>query len=242
MKSNSERPTTTLFLIQSLDGKITTGDNDSRDTDKDFPRIAGIKEGLSQYYEIEKGLGDYYLNSGKVMKKVGMNNKVWEKEENDGFSFIIVDNKPHLTKQGCEYFARRSITFFLITSNEKHPAFDLTDEYENIVILLYKDKVNFHDAFQKLKRDHDISHIVIQTGGTLNAVFLRECLIDSLSIVVAPCLIGGKNTRALISGESLHTEDDLKHIKALKLKKCEVLDNSYLHLNYDVINNTVVEN
>lgn len=30
----------------SVDGKISTGDTDMMDVDKDFPQIEGIKEGL----------------------------------------------------------------------------------------------------------------------------------------------------------------------------------------------------
>jgi len=37
------RPITTLFMLESLDGKISTGNNDSLDVDKDFPRIDGFK-------------------------------------------------------------------------------------------------------------------------------------------------------------------------------------------------------
>ena len=45
-----DRPVTTLFLIASVDGKISTGDTDSLDVDRDFPKIVGVKEGLLQYY------------------------------------------------------------------------------------------------------------------------------------------------------------------------------------------------
>ena len=47
------RPITTLFMLSSLDGKISTGDTDNMDTDSDFRIIAGVKEGLQQYYDIE---------------------------------------------------------------------------------------------------------------------------------------------------------------------------------------------
>ena len=43
----------TLFMICSLDGKISTGETDERDVDKDFPKIKGVKEGLKQYYQLE---------------------------------------------------------------------------------------------------------------------------------------------------------------------------------------------
>jgi len=42
-------------------------------TDKDFPKIRGIKEGLHQYYDIEKTTDLYSLNSGLVQAKVGAN-------------------------------------------------------------------------------------------------------------------------------------------------------------------------
>ncbi|KKQ94438.1 MAG: hypothetical protein UT66_C0017G0001 [candidate division CPR2 bacterium GW2011_GWC1_39_9] len=42
----NDRPITTLFLIESLDGKIFSGDNDSLDVDRDWKTIDGVKEGL----------------------------------------------------------------------------------------------------------------------------------------------------------------------------------------------------
>ena len=50
----SERSITTLFMLMSVDGKISPGASDSLDVDKDFPNIAGLKEGLQQYYDIEQ--------------------------------------------------------------------------------------------------------------------------------------------------------------------------------------------
>ena len=49
-----DRPVTTLFMLMSVDGKISTGSTDEMDVDKDFPKIDGVKEGLHQYYEIEQ--------------------------------------------------------------------------------------------------------------------------------------------------------------------------------------------
>lgn len=233
------RPITTLFMLSSLDGKISTGDVDELDVDKDFPRIAGIKEGLHQYYDLEKYTDRVSFNSGKVQAKVGANQRTWDKERDD-VSFVVVDNKPHLDRRGTEYFAKRSDNFYLITTNKNHPAFELQNEYPTMSILFYENKVDFVDVFNRFKEEFNIDRITIQTGGTLNAEFLRLGLIDKVSIVVAPCLIGGKDTQSLIGGESLHNEEDLKKIKALKLTKCDVLENSYLHVQYDVINETVV--
>lgn len=235
----TNRPINTLFMLTSLDGKISTGNVDDLDVDKDFPRISGIKEGLHQYYDLEKYTDRVSFNSGKVQAKVGANQRTWEKDRDD-VSFVVVDSKPHLDKQGTEYFAKRSDSFYLITTNKDHPAFALKDTYPTMHILFYEDKIDFIDVFRRFKEDFGIEKITIQTGGTLNAQFLRLGLIDKISIIVAPCLIGGKDTQSLIGGESLQTQEDLKKIKALKLIKCDVLDNSYLHVQYEVINDTVV--
>jgi hypothetical protein len=48
------RPVTTLFMLMSVDGKISTGCTDEMDVDRDLPKIEGVKEGLHQYYEIEQ--------------------------------------------------------------------------------------------------------------------------------------------------------------------------------------------
>lgn len=235
------KPIITLFLIESLDGKISTGDKDILDVDKDFKRIVGVKEGLHQYYDLEKLTDLVSFNTGRVQEKVGANERTWDKDEHDVVSFVIVDNKPHLTTQGGKYFARRSKIFYLITTNKNHPAYDLKKKYDNIQILQYDNEIDFIDVFRRFKEEFGIDKVTIQTGGLLNAHLLRLGLIDYVSIVIAPCLIGGENTQSLIGGESLHTEEDLTNIKALRLIKCDVLKNSYLHVQYEVINDTVIE-
>lgn len=93
----NNRPITTLFMIESLDGKISTGNNDNLDADKDFCRIDGVKEGLNQYYEIECTTDYFSLNTGRVMAKIGVNDKK-EYHNKVDVNFIILDNKPHLNE------------------------------------------------------------------------------------------------------------------------------------------------
>jgi len=234
-----EKPITTLFMLMSVDGKISTGKTDDRDVDKDFPIIAGIKDGLKQYYEIEQTTDLFSMNSGKVMAKVGANIKK-ENISKIPVSFIIIDNKPHLNKIGVEYYIKRAKIFFLVTSNKNHPVFEYSNE-ENLCIIYYENQIDFVNLFDQLKNKHGIKSMTIQTGGTLNSILLREKLIDKLSIVVAPALIGGKETPTLIDGESLQTFDDLKKIKALKLIENKTLNDSYINLKYEVINETEIE-
>jgi 2,5-diamino-6-(ribosylamino)-4(3H)-pyrimidinone 5'-phosphate reductase len=233
-------PKTTLYMISSVDGKISTGDNDKLDVDKDFPRIVGIKEGLQQYYDIEKTTDFWSLNTGRVMAKIGMNEKKDEPQKIDVLRFVLIDNNPHLKESGIRYLSKKLKDLYIVTTNAKHPAFKLSD-LGNVHVIFYKNKINFKDLFAKLKSSYGAESITIQSGGTLNAILLREGLIDYLSLVIAPVLIGGKDTSSLIDGESLHKQSDLKNIKALKLLNCEVLKNSYLHVKYQVIKDTEIQ-
>ncbi len=229
------RPRTQLFMLQSVDGKISTGDVDSRDVDADFPKLDEVGEGLKQYYDLEKQTDPVSFITGRVLKKVGVNEKDFDAKQSP-VSFVVVDSKPHLNAHGCGYLAKKYKTLYLITTNKNHPFSNLKQKYSHIKIILYANKINFIDAFRRLGNEHIIDKMTIQSGSTLNAHLLRLGLIDEISIVIAPCLIGGENTKSLIGGDSIRTEKDLEKIKPLKLVSCELLKNSYLHLKYEVIN------
>lgn len=96
------RPYTTLFLLHSLDGKISTGDNDSRYTDKDLKHIVRIKEGLQQYYDLKQKTDLVSLNSGRVMAKIGVNDRIETPKKID-VDFVIIHNKPYPSQSGVEY-------------------------------------------------------------------------------------------------------------------------------------------
>lgn len=229
-----DRPITTLFMIMSVDGKISTGSTDALDIDKDFPKIKGVKEGLKQYYDIEKTTDYYSLNSGKVMAKIGVNSETCPFNNID-VNFIIIDNS-HLTAKGIQNLVDNITTLFLVTKNKNHPAFKF-HKISNLKIIFYSDEIDFVNLFKKLKAEFGIEQMTIQSGSSLNTNFLRKKLIDKISIVVAPCLIGGKDTPTLLGGESLLSTNELHHIKALKLIDVKTLDESYIHLKYKVLNN-----
>jgi 2,5-diamino-6-(ribosylamino)-4(3H)-pyrimidinone 5'-phosphate reductase len=226
-----QRPKTTLFMLSSIDGKISTGDIDTRDVDKDFKIIKGVKEGLQQYYDIEKTTDQCPLNSGKVMKKIGVNTNKCLLNCPD-VDLVIIDNN-HLIKKGIENLIKKTRKLYLVTTNKKHPAFQFKSKLE---LIYYPKKIDFKDLFRKFKQKYKIQRITIQSGGTLNSIFLREGLVDEINFVYAPCLIGGKDTPTLVDGENIRKFSELKNIKALKLMKINKLKDSYIQLKYKVIN------
>ncbi len=224
-----DRPVTTLFMLMSVDGKISTGAADDLDVDKDFPQIEGVREGLHQYYEIEQTTDLWTLNSGRVQAKIGVNTK--KMPDRTPVSFVITDNR-HLNENGIRYLCALSKMLVLITSNAQHPAFHIE---EGNLHIIYQKELSLKKALVKLRSEYGCERITIQTGGTLNGLFLREKLFDYVDIVVAPVLIGGKDTSTLIDGKSLLSQRELSELGVLKLQECVVLEDSYLRLRYKVI-------
>ena len=228
----SNRPITTLFMLESLDGKISTGNNDNLDADKDFCRIDGVKEGLNQYYEIETTTDYFSLNTGRVMAKIGVNEK---KEYHDkvDVNFIIIDNKPHLNQNGIDYICHWVERLILVTTNKNHIAYSLKENYNNLDILFYED-LDLNKLLEDLYKKYDAERVTIQSGGNMNGLFLRENLIDYVNIVIAPLLIGGRDVPTLVDGEAIKSEDELVKLRALELIECNKLNDSYVQLKYKV--------
>ena len=193
-----DRPVTTLYMLMSVDGKISTGSTDDMDVDKDFPDADDASAAAS-------GAGVGY--------------------------FVVLDNR-HLTESGVRYFCALSKEFVLVTTNASHPAYKV--EADNLHII-HQRKLCLAEVLATLKNEFGCDRITIQSGGTLNAMFLREKLFDYIDIVVAPVLIGGRETSTLIDGDSLRTENELDKLGALELVDCTALKDSYIRLRYKVI-------
>jgi len=187
----------------------------------------GVKEGLHQYYEIEATTDFYSLNTGRVMAKIGVNERN-EYHDKVDCRFIIIDNKPHLNEKGIDYLCHWVDRLILVTTNKNHVAFLLQKKYNNLDIMFY-DSLNLNNLLSDIRKKYNAEAITIQSGGTLNGKFLRENLIDYVNVVIAPLLVGVKDTSTLIDGESIISSKELSKLKALQL------ENSYIQLRYKVL-------
>jgi 2,5-diamino-6-(ribosylamino)-4(3H)-pyrimidinone 5'-phosphate reductase len=219
--------------MQSLDGKITTGTGYARTFEKDFLLIPSLNLGLKLYSDIKNDLDKTILNSGKSLVRAGINDHLETPQKSD-LNMVVIDNYPHLNEIGITYLAKSLNKLYIVTSNENHPAHDLYKNFDNIELICFKSVIDFKNLLNKLKDTYEISNITISSGGTLNAEFVRRGLIDRISLLIAPCLIGGEKTSSLIDGESLELDEELNKIKTLKLLECSSLEASYLHLVYEV--------
>ena len=228
------RPITTLFMLESLDGKINSGNSDALDVDRDWKGIAGLREGLQQYYDLESETDTFSFNTGRVMAKIGVNERTEVPEKMDVVTFVILDNAPHLTEQGVDYLCRWTGRLILVTTNTAHPAFAMREKYDNLEILQY-DELDLGRMLTDLREKYGAERLTIQSGGSMNGRFLREDLIDFVHVVIAPVLVGGHDTPTLIDGDAISIPSQLSAIRPMKLQECNALNDSYVQLRYEVI-------
>lgn len=169
------------------------------------------------------------ISSGRIQAKLGVNQNPFPSKT--PVSFVVIDNQ-HLTEHGVQYFCALSKELVLVTTNREHPAFLVHESNLHIIV---QEKLDLHTMLKTLKTDFGCERITVQTGGSLNEVFVREKLLDCVDIVVAPVLVGGKDTATLIDGQSLTSADDLSKLGVLQLSSYQVLQHSYIRLRYRVV-------
>lgn len=219
-------PDTTLFLLQSLDGKISNGTTDNYDFDKDFPKIGSdVSAGLYQYYDIEQTTELWSAITGRTAVKIGCNKN--PNPDKTIVNFVVIDNY-HLNEIGCKHWTNKSNICVLITYNPKHPMFKIKDKYNNIKIILLNKNDTLKKGFIKLK-ELDCEAITIQTGGTLNGELFNLKLINHIDIVVAPIIIANNDCMSIADNKQI-SYDKVR----LKLNNIEILKNSYIRLKYDI--------
>ena len=228
------RPITTLFMLESLDGKINSGNSDELDVDRDWKNISGLREGLQQYYDIESETDLFSFNTGRVMAKIGVNDRTEEPHKIDALTFVILDNEPHLNEKGIDYLSHWVGRLIIVTTNSNHPVFLVKDKYDTVEVIKY-DELNLKQMLEDVYEKYGTERLTIQSGGNMNGRFLREDLIDYVNVVVAPVLVGGRDTPTLIDGDAISSPSELSAIRPMELLECKVLDNSYIHLQYKVI-------
>ena len=94
------------------------------------------------------------------------------------------------------------------------------------------DRVDLRRALEKLHDRFGVRRVRVDSGGTLNGVLLRAGLVDEVSILVHPHLVGGTSPRSCFRAPDLTTPDGAI---PLKLAAVEELDHGIVWLRYKVV-------
>lgn len=99
-------------------------------------------------------------------------------------------------------------------------------------IITGEDKVDLRSALEELNSKYGVKTILLDSGGTLNGVMLREGLVSEISILVHPALVGGTTNKSIFRGPDLTSNDDVIKLKFINSEKKK---DNMVWLRYEII-------
>ena len=81
------------------------------------------------------------------------------------------------------------------------------------------EKVDFHQAFEVLSARFGVQTLRVDSGGTLNGVLLRAGLVDEISLLIQPELVGGTSPRTVFVAPDLTSQKGVIGLKQIHSEK-----------------------
>ncbi|MFN2109942.1 MAG: RibD family protein [Anaerolineae bacterium] len=100
------------------------------------------------------------------------------------------------------------------------------------IIVAGDEKVDLRAALEEVHARYGIEVIRTDTGGILHGALLRAGLIDEVSVLVNPCLVGGVSPRSLFVAPDLKAKSGLIPLRLLKVKNIE---GDFVALRYAIV-------
>jgi 2,5-diamino-6-(ribosylamino)-4(3H)-pyrimidinone 5'-phosphate reductase len=102
-------------------------------------------------------------------------------------------------------------------------------------ILSGTDRIDFEEALEKLSRQ-GIKRVRTDSGGTINGLLLRQGLVDELSVLVHPAIVGGTTPSSIYRAPDLEPGENPISLQIISSRRQQ---NGVVWLRYKVINEKI---
>jgi 2,5-diamino-6-(ribosylamino)-4(3H)-pyrimidinone 5'-phosphate reductase len=99
-------------------------------------------------------------------------------------------------------------------------------------IVAGRDRVDLRAALEELNARYGVELVRVDSGGILNGILLRAGLVDEVSVLVNPSLVGGTTPRSIFRAPDLNSSNDVIN---LRLAHVEKVSGDVIWLRYEVI-------
>ena len=88
-------------------------------------------------------------------------------------------------------------------------------------IIAGDEKVDFRGALEEINNRYKINNVRVDSGGTLNGILLRAGLVDEVSVLIHPFLVGGMTPSSLFRAADLISTEGVISLKVIKINLIE---------------------
>jgi 2,5-diamino-6-(ribosylamino)-4(3H)-pyrimidinone 5'-phosphate reductase len=145
---------------------------------------------------------------------------------------VVVDSRgrlQHLHQMRRTPYWRDTIVLCSRATPQTHLTY--LQEHQLDFIVAGAERVDLRAALAELKARFGINVMRIDSGGVLNGVLLREGLVDEVSLLVNPYLVGGTTPRSIFTAPDLTS---MERVIPLKLTHLKNVRDDIVWLRYEV--------
>jgi 2,5-diamino-6-(ribosylamino)-4(3H)-pyrimidinone 5'-phosphate reductase len=103
---------------------------------------------------------------------------------------------------------------------------------ENIdYIIAGEVEVDLRVALEEMNSRYEVQTVRVDSGGTLNGVLLRNGLVNEVSVLIAPSLVGGTSPASIFTAPDVSSAGE---VIALDFMSVEAMEGGYIWLRYAV--------
>lgn len=219
-------------ILTSLDGKISGDFFGTTSTMK----AAGKYGELRNHYNCEATLygtttmGEFIGVDDKSMLDISQDHEDHVIKDNSYVVAIDMQARLHYTSGKFTRRGKKSQIIAVVSEKVSEKRLGQLRNLGVAYIVAGKKMLDASLAIQKLESLFGIQKMMIAGGGYIDWAFLKEDLIDELSIVMAPSVDGFKDTPSLFM-----KDDDDGIVKDFELKNVEIVAENTVWLRYKVL-------
>jgi 2,5-diamino-6-(ribosylamino)-4(3H)-pyrimidinone 5'-phosphate reductase len=227
LKEESELlPRVILHNAISVDGRI---DWFSADIELFYELVSGWKEDAT--LAGSETLLKAYEDSAEPVEPESVE-VIPEKDESKPL-LIVPDSKGRIRnwyQLKRELYWRDAIAFVSNSTPQEYLDYLKNEEVEYITA--GDEHVDFRSALEQLNEKYGVELIRVDSGGTLNGVLLREGLVDEVSVLIHPALVGGLKPQSMFRAPDLTSAGGVIPLKMINIQKAK---NDIIWLMYEVV-------
>jgi 2,5-diamino-6-(ribosylamino)-4(3H)-pyrimidinone 5'-phosphate reductase len=99
-------------------------------------------------------------------------------------------------------------------------------------IVAGKNRVDLREALEQLNARYGVKTVRVDSGGILNGVLLRAGLVDEVSLLISPALVGGISPRSMFRAPDLTSPQGVIQLRFIDV---QVLEGDTVWLRYEIL-------